>query len=34
MKEKLIQIIEGLDESQIIYTYTFITKLFGKVVSA
>ena len=30
MKEKLINLIERLDEAQIIYAYTFLTKLFGK----
>ena len=30
MKEQLKQLIEWLSENQIIYTYTFLTKLFGK----
>lgn len=29
MKEMLHELIEELSESQIVYTYTFISKLFG-----
>lgn len=29
MKEQLKQLIERLNENQIIYTYTFLTKMFG-----
>lgn len=30
MKEKLHKLIEGMNENQIMYAYTFLTKLFGK----
>lgn len=30
MKEKLKQIIDTLSENEIVYLYTFVTKLFGK----
>lgn len=29
MKEKLHELIEELSEAQVIYTYTFLSKLFG-----
>lgn len=32
MKEKLHKLIEAMNENQIMYAYTFLTKLFGKVV--
>ena len=31
MKEKLFLLIEELSENQLVYAYTFLTKLFGKV---
>ena len=30
MKERLHKLIDGLDESQIIYSYTFLARMFGK----
>lgn len=30
MKEKLLKLIDGMTENQIIYAYTFLSKLFGK----
>ena len=29
MKEKLLELIENMTESQIIYAYTFLSKMFG-----
>lgn len=30
MKEKLMELIEGMNENEIIYTYTFLSRLFGR----
>ena len=30
MKERLHRLIDGLDEAQIMYSYTFLARLFGK----
>lgn len=30
VKEKLIKLIEELNENQVLYVYTFISKIFGK----
>lgn len=30
MKECLHRLIDGMNEAQIMYAYTFLTKLFGK----